>query len=122
MRIDRWDGGVDYLTKESQISSELTAGNKKSSINIMKILEWSKQGNHWHNLYLEFCKATKRRKVVNMSSRLRNHYKIAEEKYIMDKKERDEDRRIVHTMSKDEWWKLAKMDGMRWNVIATLDE
>lgn len=121
VKIDKWDGGIDYLTKGSQIADELTLGNKKSSINIMKILGWAKQGNQWHKLYTEFCKATKRRKVVNMSTRLRQHYKIAEEKFMMDKKERLEDMTIAHSMELDEWYKLVKIPKMRYNVIATLD-
>lgn len=120
VKVDEWEGGVDYLTKGSQIAQEITAGNKKSSINIMKVLEMAKPQNKWHWRYLEFCKATKRRKVTNMSKRMREHYNIAKLIYKAKKKEMDDMTEVVHEMTNKEWYDL-RSTGNHYEVIATLD-
>lgn len=120
VKIDEWDGGIDYLTKGSQIAEEITAGNKKSSINIMKILEWSKPSNKWHHLYLEFCESTKRRKVTNMSSAIREHYKVAQEYQKKKKKRVQETMEVVASFTNQDW-KSVVNSGSRWEIIATLD-
>lgn len=121
----RWDGGADYITKAVSASSELTQGQHKSyknSLNIMDILSRSGDRNnpgYYGNLYLEYLRATKRRKMTNISRSLDRFRKKSEEIAKEKSKEMTAEDKIVATIEPDDWKKICKA-GIRYEILLTL--
>jgi len=115
-----WNGKSDYLTKGSAVT-ELTGSMNKKSRNIMDILSNAKQGNKWHDLYLEYIDATKRVKAINTSKRISDMYKEEAKKQKKLKKERENTDHILATLTRDQWSDIVRT-GTRYEVLAQLDQ
>lgn len=123
VKIDKWDGSTDYLTKGAGLSAELALGHMKSgnkSLNIYDILQRSRPANKWSDLYLEYYHSTHRRKVVNYSRSLDYLRSQASKKVDENREKFLEDREIVHTFDHETWRSVCE-EGVRYNILATLD-
>ncbi len=126
VNVKNWDEKTDYLTKSFDMTKELTHGIYKKydeSYNIFEILNNARKEipNEWNELYLEFVKATHRRKVIVTSRSLDRWRKIAEQAVKDKEQQKEEQDHIVHVFTPSEWSDICR-NGLRYEILVTLND